>query len=366
MAVTFPLAASARRTASVGVPRSTAISKLTQHRGKPLTQVIGNAVKQERFGAQRARALLAHAEASDRSNIWRPDDIDLSCRARAILPRRIRDRATGLQHERACFGKAGYRVIACLLAFMGGMLSALRLARSTLHCRRCAHPAASRLTSAWAYARPAGQKLSLIEPPTARGSAFHSGTIPALACCRWKPSPTHRPTIGHARPCATTTFARKLVQGFKYSDRLDLAPDDGAMDGACRPRAIGRGRRADPGPVALAQAVGAAVQSIGRARRRDLGPRSCAGCHGSLKRVRATPQQVGLSKTERADNVQGAFRVPAEHGLDIAGRRVVLIDDVLTSGATVDACARALLRAGAAHIDVLVFARVVAPARAPI
>jgi ComF family protein len=88
--------------------------------------------------------------------------------------------------------------------------------------------------------------------------------------------------------------------------------------------------------------------------------------HGSLKRVRATPQQVGLSKTERADNVQGAFRVPAEHGADIAGRRVVLIDDVLTSGATVDACARALLRAGAAHIDVLVFARVVAPARAPI
>ncbi|HXZ47223.1 MAG TPA: phosphoribosyltransferase family protein, partial [Pseudolabrys sp.] len=50
----------------------------------------------------------------------------------------------------------------------------------------------------------------------------------------------------------------------------------------------------------------------------------------------------------------------------IAGRRLVLIDDVLTSGATVDACTRALLRAGAAHVDVLVFARVVASARAPI
>jgi len=58
--------------------------------------------------------------------------------------------------------------------------------------------------------------------------------------------------------------------------------------------------------------------------------------------------------------------VPAEHRADIAGRRLVLIDDVLTSGATVDACTRALLRAGAAHVDVLVFARVVAPARSPI
>ena len=87
---------------------------------------------------------------------------------------------------------------------------------------------------------------------------------------------------------------------------------------------------------------------------------------GALKRVRATTQQVGLSKAERADNVQGAFRVPPEHKAQVAGRRLVLVDDVLTSGATVDTCARALLRAGAAHVDVLVFARVVAPLRTTI
>lgn len=69
------------------------------------------------------------------------------------------------------------------------------------------------------------------------------------------------------------------------------------------------------------------------------------------------------SKIERADNVQGAFRVPSEHKAD--SRRLVLVDDVLTSGATVDVCSRGLLRAGAAHFDV-VFARVVAPARTPI
>ena len=77
-------------------------------------------------------------------------------------------------------------------------------------------------------------------------------------------------------------------------------------------------------------------------------------------------QLVMSFKYERADNVQGAFRVLAEEKPQVAGRRLVLIDDVLTSGATVDTYARALLRAGAAHVDVLVFARVVAPVRTPI
>ena len=64
--------------------------------------------------------------------------------------------------------------------------------------------------------------------------------------------------------------------------------------------------------------------------------------------------------------MQGAFRVPPEGKADGRGRRLILVDDVLTSGATVDACARALLRAGAANVDVLVFARVVDAVRAPI
>jgi predicted amidophosphoribosyltransferase len=79
----------------------------------------------------------------------------------------------------------------------------------------------------------------------------------------------------------------------------------------------------------------------------------------TLRRVRPTQQQIGLSRSQRASNVQGAFKVPADRQHRIEGRRVVLVDDVLTSGATVDACARALLRARAASVDVLVFARVV-------
>jgi predicted amidophosphoribosyltransferase len=88
--------------------------------------------------------------------------------------------------------------------------------------------------------------------------------------------------------------------------------------------------------------------------------------HAALKRVKATVQQVGLSQAERATNVQGAFRVPADAKAAVEGKKLVLVDDVLTSGATVDACARALLRARAASVDVLVFARVVAAVRPPI
>jgi ComF family protein len=88
--------------------------------------------------------------------------------------------------------------------------------------------------------------------------------------------------------------------------------------------------------------------------------------HRALKRIKATAQQVGLDKSARAQNVQGAFRVPPEGKAEVTGRKLVLVDDVLTSGATIDACARALLRAGAASVDVLVFARVVAGNRAPI
>ena len=86
----------------------------------------------------------------------------------------------------------------------------------------------------------------------------------------------------------------------------------------------------------------------------------------ALKRVKATVQQVGLSRSERAANVQGAFRVPEQGKAAVPGRRLIVLDDVLISGATVEGCARVLLRAGAKNVDVLVFARVADPIRTSI
>lgn len=75
-----------------------------------------------------------------------------------------------------------------------------------------------------------------------------------------------------------------------------------------------------------------------------------------LRRNRPTIPQVGLNEQERRRNLTGAFSVT--DGAEVRGRHILLVDDVLTTGATAEECARSLRRAGARKIDVLVLARV--------
>ncbi|MEO1143518.1 MAG: ComF family protein [Pseudomonadota bacterium] len=77
-----------------------------------------------------------------------------------------------------------------------------------------------------------------------------------------------------------------------------------------------------------------------------------------LLRKRNTRQQVGLTEGARERNVSGAFHVPEEKKAVLQGKRVLLVDDVYTTGATVKAAARALKRGKSSKIDVLVFAKV--------
>lgn len=83
----------------------------------------------------------------------------------------------------------------------------------------------------------------------------------------------------------------------------------------------------------------------------------------AVQRVRKTPNQVGLSRDERAENMHNAFAVKDKQA--IAGRRIVLVDDVLTTGATVDALAWTLKAAGARSVSVAVFARAISGAAEP-
>jgi len=80
-----------------------------------------------------------------------------------------------------------------------------------------------------------------------------------------------------------------------------------------------------------------------------------------LRRLRPTRSQTGLDHEERRRNVRNAFTVPEESRTLVAGKSFVLVDDVRTTGATLEACAKALKAAGAAHVDVLTFALVPKP-----
>lgn len=80
-----------------------------------------------------------------------------------------------------------------------------------------------------------------------------------------------------------------------------------------------------------------------------------------LKRVRRTASQVGLTADQRRRNVAGAFRVDKDKVPQVKAKKLVVVDDVITTGATAEACARVLKRAGAARVDILALARVVEP-----
>jgi ComF family protein len=77
----------------------------------------------------------------------------------------------------------------------------------------------------------------------------------------------------------------------------------------------------------------------------------------SLERTRPTRSQIGLTRNQRKRNVAGAFAVPAQRRELVASRKIILVDDVLTSGATANGCARALKKAGAERVFVLALAR---------
>jgi ComF family protein len=167
------------------------------------------------------------------------------------------------------------------------------------------------------------------------------------------------PAFGRARAVARFEDgpARRLVHRLKYSDRGELARPLGAWMARAGADVLAEVDAIVPVPLhpfrlwtrRFNQAA-ALARAIALKADKPFEPRW-------LRRVKATRSQVGLSREQRAENVQGAFR--AAPGAPIKGRRIVLVDDVLTSGATANAAARALLRAGATNVDLLVFARVV-------
>lgn len=143
------------------------------------------------------------------------------------------------------------------------------------------------------------------------------------------------------------------IHALKYRGRPALARPLGAWLAARAPLGAGavvvsvplaRGRRIERGYDQAALLADHLARASGRGTRR---------LRAALRRVRETPPQVGRTRSERARNVAGAFEaVPA-----VAGKDVVLVDDVVTTGATADAAAVVLRRAGARSVVVVALAR---------
>ena len=198
---------------------------------------------------------------------------------------------------------------------------------------------------------------SLVEPPFCElcgdpvaGSIDH-GFI-CFACSAEKPS------FDGARSAVRYAGAvGEALRQLKYEKALWLAPDLAELLCSCLraeypgktfdwvvPVPLYHVRRRERGYNQSAVLAGELARRIG-----------CRSMPGMLRRIRPTTTQTHLTASQRLSNVQNAFH--PWRGKRLAGRRVLLVDDVMTTGATVNACAKALKKGGAASVHVLTVAR---------
>lgn len=173
-----------------------------------------------------------------------------------------------------------------------------------------------------------------------------------------------------ARPlslaCIRAVFAyndasRKLVLDFKHGGRTDVLRQFARWMARAGRDAVEAADLILPVPLHRSRLFSRRYNQsalLGLALARQLGIGFDAGI---LYRTRATPTQGGKSAKGRKRNVAGAFKVRKEARNRMTGLSLVLVDDVMTTGATLDACARALLRAGAAQVNAVALSRVVRP-----
>lgn len=167
----------------------------------------------------------------------------------------------------------------------------------------------------------------------------------------------HPPVYERARAAAHYSgLIRRLIHELKFNDRDDLTVLLGAWLTEAGRDLLHNADLVVPVPLSrsrlLRRRFNQAARLGGEIQRRTGVPMDAL----SLVRVRATASQVGLTRLEREDNVRGAFAVREDRRDRIDGRSIVLVDDVVTTGATVSAATRALRRAGAGRVTVLALA----------
>jgi ComF family protein len=224
---------------------------------------------------------------------------------------------------------------------------------SCIACRRATMHAGTLCAPCWGA-------MPFIERPYCErlGTPFAQDLGPGLISPEAFANP---PVFNRARAVARYDEgpARDLVHNLKYGDRLELADAMGRWMARAGAELLADADLVVPIPLHRKRLFSRRFNQAALLAQVVAAQTGRTSDPFALARVKATTPQVGLTRAQRADNVQGAFRVPDEAKLRISRQKILLVDDVLTTGATLNAASRVLLRAGATRVDILVFARVV-------
>jgi ComF family protein len=193
------------------------------------------------------------------------------------------------------------------------------------------------------------------------GTPFETSMGEGLTSARALTDP---PVWDRARAAVTfEDLARDLVHGLKYYDRLENADLMARMMARAGAGLLGEADIIIPVPLYRWRLWRRRFNQAALLAKRIGTASGVPVLADILVRERATATQVGLKAAERRVNLRKAFQVAPENRSHLAGRRVLLVDDVMTTGSTASAASLALLEAGAEAVDVLVFALVAEPFR---
>jgi len=186
------------------------------------------------------------------------------------------------------------------------------------------------------------------------GTPFEYDPGARCAACLAKP----RAFDAARAACLYDEVSRDPILKLKHADRLDLAPLFARWISRAARQLIEESDAIAPVPLHPGRLLARRYNQAAEIARPLARLCSKPYLPDALVRRRATETQGGKSGSGRRRNVAGAFEVPPGRAAQVAGRRILLIDDVMTTGATAEGCARALKSAGAVRVDVAVVARV--------
>jgi ComF family protein len=201
-------------------------------------------------------------------------------------------------------------------------------------------------------------KVVFLEDPVCDGCGlpfdYDQGKGVRCAACMAKPKAFTRARAA----CLYDEASRDLILQFKHADRPDLASLFSLWISRAAQPLVQDADAIVPVPLHPFRLMHRRYNQAAEIARPMARRAGLAYLADSLQRRRDTASQGGRSGSGRQRNVAGAFWVPANKRANIRGRRLLLIDDVLTTGATAEACAKALVQAGARSVDLAVIARV--------